>query len=80
MFECHGRMKTRLEESEMLGGGNLKEGFSDEGIFDFRFKDESKLVMEELQEDDSRHREEQALRAKGAKGICNRKEAGVAGI
>lgn len=41
-------MKIRLEESEMLGGGSLKEGFSEKGIFGFRSKDESKLVMGEL--------------------------------
>ena len=63
--ECRERMKARLEESKILRGGNLKEGFSEEGIFEFRFKNESKLVMEELKEDDSRHRKEQVLRGKG---------------
>ena len=63
--ECRERMKARLEESEILRGGNLKEGFSEEGIFEFRFKNESKLVVEELKEDDSRHRKEQVLRGKG---------------
>ena len=46
-------------------GHNLREGFSEEGIFKFRFKNESKLVTEELKEDDSRHRKEQVLRGKG---------------
>lgn len=54
---------ARLEESEILRGGNLKDG-PEEGIFEFRFKNESKLVMEELKEDDSRHRKEQVLRGK----------------
>lgn len=48
-----------------MRGGNLKEGFSEEGIFEFRFKNESKLVMEELKEDDSGPRKEQVLRGKG---------------
>lgn len=65
--EYYEKVKTRWENSEMLGGSNLKKGFSEK--FKLRFKEESKLIMEELEIDDSRHREEQVLRAKGVKGI-----------
>lgn len=62
--KCYKRIKMRLEESEMLEGGNLKEGFSEEGIFE--------LAMVELEEVDARFREEQVLRAKQQRAFCKR--------
>lgn len=62
--KCHKRIKTRLEESEMVEGGNLKEVFSEEGI--------SELAMEELKEVDFRFRDEQVLRAKQQRAFCHR--------
>lgn len=62
--KCHKRIKTRLEESEMVEGGSLEEGFSEEGIFE--------PAVEELEEVDSRFREEQVLRAKQQRAFCNR--------
>ena len=64
----------------MMEGGILKEGFTEEGIFELRFKDENKVAVEELEEFDYRHREEQMLRAKQQRTFCSRKEACVTGI
>lgn len=48
----------------MVEDGNLKEGFSEEWVFE--------LAVEELEEVDSRFRKEQVLRAKQQRGFCNR--------